>query len=106
MRTPVAPTGWPYDLSPPEGFTAEIGAPLLDEPAALAARAEAQVLVVEDLGDGEAVVHLGEVDLRRCNLRLCVGLLRGAHRGLEADVAEARLVVGLARHRREPDPEG
>src|SRR5438067_473307 len=97
-------------LEPARGIhrllAAEIGAPLLDEPAALAARAEAQVLVVQDLGDGEAVVHLGEVDLRWRHLRLRVGLLGGAHRGLEAEVVEARLVVGLARDRREPDAQG
>src|SRR5207249_3969196 len=100
----------PVRLEPARGIhrllAAEIGAPLLDEPAPLAARAKAQVLVVQDLGDGEAVVYLGKVDLRRRQLRLRVGLLGGAHRGLEADVAEARLVVGLARDRREPDPEG
>src|SRR5213076_613746 len=97
-------------LEPARGIhrllAAEIGAPLLDEPAALAARAEAQVLVVQDLGDGEAVVHLGEVDLRWRHLRLRVGLLGGAHRGLEAEVVEARLVVGLAPDRREPDAQG
>ena len=67
MRTPVAPTGWPNDLSPPLGLTgllaAERRASFLDEAPALAAAAEAEVFVVEDLGDGEAVVHLGEVDV-------------------------------------------
>ena len=69
MRTPVAPIGWPNDLSPPLGLTGISPPmrrpPLVDEAPALAARAEAEVLVVQDLGDREAVVHLGEVDVLR-----------------------------------------
>src|SRR5262249_13097314 len=45
-----------HRLLPPER-----GPAFLDEPAALPPAAEAEVLVVQDLRDGEAVVHLGEV---------------------------------------------
>src|SRR2546430_4290035 len=86
-------------------LAAERRTPLLDESAALAAAAEAEILVGQDLGDGEAVVHLGEVDGVGADPRLRVGLLRGAHRRLEPDVAEAWAVVRLAGHHGEPDAE-
>ena len=41
----------------------ELAATLLDEPAALALLDPAQVLVFDDLRDGEAVVDLGHVEL-------------------------------------------
>ena len=69
MRTPLAPIGWPNDLSPPLGLIGmsplERRAPLLDQLPPSPFGAEAEVLDVRDLGPREAVVHLGEVDVLR-----------------------------------------
>ena len=67
MRTPVAPVGWPKVLRPPSVLTGS--SPPEREGAARdvllggALLAEAEVLVGEQLGQREAVVHLGDVDL-------------------------------------------
>src|SRR5262249_35627764 len=78
----------PVRLQPTGGIdgllASERGAAVLDEPPALSPCAEPEILVVQDLGDGEAVVHLGEVDLGRPDPRLRVRLLGRAHRRLEA----------------------
>ena len=63
---PVAPSGWPFESRPPETFTG-IRPPcavcaLVDHPAGLAVLAQAEVLVVQDLGGREAVVQLDEVE--------------------------------------------
>ena len=65
--TPVAPIGWPLASSPPDVFTGmrpvSDGLAVERRDAALALVEEPEVLDVEDLGDREAVVHLGA---RRC----------------------------------------
>jgi hypothetical protein len=73
--------------------TAEGGAPFVNELAALALGAEAEVFDVGELGPGEAVVHLGEVDVLRRDAghRVCLpGRLLG---GAEAEVVEGRVEV-------------
>src|SRR5204863_4571432 len=66
-----APARVDHDLAP------VVGQPLLDEAPALALRAEAELLVGDDLGDGEAVVDLGEIDVvgahARHAVRVCPG---------------------------------
>src|SRR5947207_15473388 len=71
---------------------------------ALARGAEPEVLVVEDLRDREAVVHLGEVEVLRRDAGLLVRRLRRLARGGEAGVREAGLEIGLARGDGEPEP--
>ena len=65
--TPVAPIGWPFAFSPPLVLTGtsppSIGPPDSSHFPAAPALAEAEVLVGDELGDREAVVHLGEVDV-------------------------------------------
>src|SRR2546426_12328832 len=79
-------------------------AALGDVAPALARGAEPEVLVVEDLRDREAVVHLGEVEVLRRDAGLLVRRLRRLARGGEAGVREAGLQVGLARGDAEPEP--
>ena len=71
---------------------------LADELRAFALLTELKILAVQDLGDGEAVVHLGEVDLLGGVLdpRLLVRLLR---RGLRR--REAQPVEGSPIHRQQ-----
>src|SRR5579885_1359734 len=54
------------------GPAVDVRAPLGDVARPLARRTEAEVLVVEDLGDREAVVDLAEVEVARGNARLLV----------------------------------
>ena len=54
---------------------------------------EPEVFDVEDFGDGEAVVHFGEVDVARTDSGHRVRALRGFDGGLQAD--EARLLVQI-----------
>src|SRR4030095_8834150 len=77
--TPVAPSGCPHPIRPPRGLTtttpdqAAAGvdddvAPVVapaggHERPCLALLAEAELLVGDHLGDREAVVHLGEIDV-------------------------------------------
>ena len=75
---------------------AVVGQALLDEAAALALRAEAELLVRDDLRDGEAVVHLGEIHVVGSDAGHPVRLFRGPpHR------RPARVVLG-ERGQREP----
>ena len=64
MDTPVAPTGWPLDLSPPERLTGKLavrcGHALQGDACALAVRGQAHRLVFQQLGDREAVMRLDE----------------------------------------------
>src|SRR5262249_23664080 len=71
----------------------DAGAPLLHELSALALLAEAEVLGVRDLRPGEAVVDLGEVDIRRLDARLFVCLTGGRRGAAKADVVEGRVVL-------------
>src|ERR1043165_6677600 len=63
IDTPVAPIGWPLALSPPDGLIGSLPS-LCVQPSAMARAPafadEAHRLVLDQLGDGEAVVHLGE----------------------------------------------
>src|ERR1035438_9454314 len=63
-------------------------APLADEVHALAFAAESQVFVVGDLGPGEAVVHLRQVDFRHriLNARHAVSLFGSRARRREPDI--------------------
>src|SRR5262249_6051125 len=70
-------------------FAPEAGATLGDEMAAFAALAEAEVFVVQDFSDGEAVVDLSQIDVGGGDTRLLVGRLRGVRRRREAGVREA-----------------
>src|SRR5262245_24755645 len=73
---------------------------LLLEPPTLTFLAEPQVLDVRDLGPGEAVVHLGEVDVAWRDASHRVRLLRRRLRRTEAQVVEGRVEVWTsARHR-------
>src|SRR2546427_6467077 len=63
---------------------------------ALARGAEPEALVVEDLRDREAVVHLGEVEVLRRDAGLLVRRLRRLARGGGAGVRAAGLQGGLA----------
>jgi len=66
---PVAPSGWPFDSRPPETLTGmrppSAVLTLVDQLARLAVLAQAQVLVVQDLRRGEAVVQLDQADVAR-----------------------------------------
>src|SRR6185369_16458684 len=73
--------------------TADRGPSLLDEPSALALRAEAEVLDVGYLGPRKAVVDLGEVDVARCDPGHCVRLARRGLGGAEAEVVEGGIEV-------------
>ena len=59
------------------------GLPRLDERGTAEAVAEPEVLVVDELDTGEAVVHLGDVDVGRSDARHRVRLPRGLHRRRE-----------------------
>src|SRR5207245_425368 len=69
----------------------ERGLALERRDAALALVEEAEIFDVEDLGDGEAVVHFGAVDLARLDARHPVCPLARDGRGLET--GEALLLV-------------
>src|SRR5207247_217377 len=71
-------------------------AALLDQLPALALLAEAQVLDVRYLGPGEAVVHLGEVEVPRRDPGRRGRRARGGLRGAEAEVVEGGIEVGTA----------
>ena len=64
--TPVAPTGWPLDFRPPLVFMGFSPLRAVRPAAAYGppspARDEAEVFERDDLGDGEAVVQLAELD--------------------------------------------
>ena len=73
LATPVAPSGWPFERSPPETFTGDATAvrrlALVDHAARLALAAETEVLVVQQLGGREAVVQLDQVEVVRTDAR-------------------------------------
>ena len=66
---PVAPSGWPLEIRPPDGFTtgpAAVGRRLrVDELVALALGGKAERLVGDQLVGGEAVVQLDHLDVLR-----------------------------------------
>ena len=92
---PVAPIGWPFASSPPDVLTGmrpvSDVSPSSEATPPLPFSHEAEVLDVEDLGDREAVVHLGHVDVGRADAGHRVRALRRVDRGLQPD--EARLLV-------------
>ncbi len=71
-----APVGVDGDLA------AEIGFAFLDEGAAFTLFAESQILVFDNLGNGETIVGLGNIDLIGLDSRGFVGLLCGYPEGL------------------------
>ncbi len=74
------------DRNPP----ADAGRAAVEQRGALAARAEPERLVVDQLGDRERVVHFGDVDILRAETRLLEDFARAAHRDLgRGHVAEA-----------------
>ena len=85
----MAPTGWPFASSPPDGIDRNVAA---DQRTAFsgpfgahAAGDEPEVLAVDDLGHGKAVVKLDEVDVLGVHACGLVGALRGLHRRIEGD---------------------
>ena len=78
----MAPTGWPFAFSPPLVLTGTLAtehrAPDSSHFPAARRVAEAEVLVRDELGDREAVVHLGEVDVLGVRCRPCVNACRAA----------------------------
>ena len=64
IDTPVAPIGWPFAFSPPEGLTGSLPSfavqPSSTARAPCPARRQAHRLVFQQLGDGEAVVRFDE----------------------------------------------
>ena len=67
IDTPVAPTGWPFDLSPPDGLIGSV--PSFSVQPSRIARApspgggQPHRLVLDQLGDGEAVVRLDQIEI-------------------------------------------
>src|ERR1700691_6527120 len=57
-----------------------LAAARVNERAGLAVAAEAEILVVHQLGGGEAIMELGKRDVLGADARLLVGLLGGAPR--------------------------
>ena len=91
LAMPVAAIGWPFDCSPPDTLTgrravAPRGAGV-EEVDGAALLAEHQVVVVHELGGGEAVVQLDEVEVLRADAGLLVRLLGGVA-GERVDVGE------------------
>src|SRR5580704_5594200 len=83
--TPVAPTGCPLDFSPP--LAMQTRAASQTKRTALALRNEAQVFDRKDLGNSEAVVYFGELDIGRLNTGHLVSFLRRCfHRAQSCDV--------------------
>jgi hypothetical protein len=101
LATPVAPSGWPFGeetAADVHGRLAAVLEPaLVDGAARLALLAEAEVLVVQQLGGGEAVVQLDEVEIVGADAGAIVRDLGG--------VARERVDVGhgeIARRPRDP----
>ena len=98
LAMPVAEIGWPFDCSPPDTLTgvdpSRHGAPDSKKSTAPPSLAQHQVVVVHELGGGEAVVQLDEVEVVGADAGLLVGL-RGGVAGQRVDVGQhlARLLV-------------
>ena len=79
LAMPVAAMGWPFDCRPPDTFTGSRPfAPRcarLEEVDGTTGLAEHQVVVVHELGRGEAVVQLDEVEILGAHAGLLVRLL-------------------------------
>ena len=111
FATPVAPSGWPFESSPPETFTGHLppchGDALVDQLAGLAVAAQAEVLVVEDLGGREAVVELDQVEVLGADPGHLVRLLGGQSRaGVDVGHHEVAIRVRVAGEHRGGDPHG
>ena len=80
-------------------------AALVDELAGTAGLAQAQVVVVQQLGGREAVVQLDEVEILRVDTGLLVGLVGRGHAGQRVDIGLhlATLGVRVRRHHRRAD---
>ena len=69
LAMPVAAIGWPLDSRPPETLTGVVPsrqvAPDLKKSTAPPSLAEHEVVVVDQLGRGEAVVQLDQVEVLR-----------------------------------------
>ena len=106
LAMPVAAIGWPLDSRPPDTFTgvepSRQVAPGLEEVDGVAGLAEHEVVVVHQLGGGEAVVELHEVEVLGGHAGGLVGL-GGGDPGEGVDVREdlAGLLVRVGgEHRR------
>ena len=101
--TPVAPTGWPFDFSPPLVLIGSVrrqpGAACQRIRPALAFLHESQIFRRDDLGDGEAVVQFGEFDILRASRRPSCRLSRRRHprpkRGDVVLLIERHVIGGL-----------
>src|SRR5262249_53295611 len=83
-----------------DGAAVDRRPPLRDVAPALTGATEAQILVVQDLRDREAVVDLRKVEIRGGDPRLLVGRSRRLARRRKAGVGESGLQIRLpGRHR-------
>ena len=111
LAMPVAAIGWPFDSRPPDTLTGVVPsrhvAPDSKKSTAPPSLAQPEVVVVHELGGGEAVVQLDEVEVLGPDAGLLVRLLGGVA-GERVDVREdlARLLprVGGEHRRRRPSP--
>ena len=82
LAMPVAETGWPLDCRPPETLTGVLPSRQVragvEEVGGAAGLAQAEVVVVHELGGGEAVVQLDQVEVGRADAGLLVGRRRRA----------------------------
>ena len=109
LAMPVAEIGWPLDSRPPDTLTGVLpsrhGRAGQEEVGRAALLAQPEVVVVDELGGGEAVVQLDEVEVVGPDAGLLVGLLGGVL-GQRVDVGEdlAGLLprVGREDRRRRP----
>ena len=80
LAMPVAAIGWPFDSRPPDTFTGVVpsrhGGAGLEEVDGAALGAQHEVVVVDQLGGGEAVVQLDQVEVLGADAGLLVGLVR------------------------------
>ena len=95
LAMPVAAIGWPFDSRPPETLTgvepSRHGRARLEEVDGAALLAQHQVVVVDELGGGEAVVQLDEVEVGR-------GRRRPARRPAAAALRVSVLTSGRTWH--------